>query len=342
MLTAEDSHQQTHVPYEVLFAPIKDHLDTLKSFLDEQIQVFEPDIQELVKDSLRSGGKMIRPMLVFYAGWTNDDGPSTELVRAAAVVELVHQATLVHDDILDGAHIRHNLPTVAHKYNSHAAVLLGDALFAHALKLASDFPTVAVCRAVSQATRRACAGEIAQSFQYLKTNTNIKEYYRIIELKTAALFRVSCELGARLSGHDNEFIEGATLCGKHLGIAYQIFDDMADLSGDESSIGKTLGTDLSGGKYTLPLLMLREKTKFCLEEWSGNNNGNGNGTSALDAVRKLLDEHHIMKDTMQAFEDQLEAAKGALSGFNSIPAAGKLLDVVSFIRHQASSLISHR
>ena len=149
MLTAEDSQQQAHIPYEELFAPIRDHISALKSFFEEQIQAFEPQIQDLVKDSVRPGGKMIRPMLVFYGGWTDDGKPSSELVRAAAVVELVHQATLVHDDILDSAHIRHNLPTIARKYNSHAAVLLGDALFAHALKLASDFPTVAVCRAVS-------------------------------------------------------------------------------------------------------------------------------------------------------------------------------------------------
>jgi len=338
MLTAEDSKKQRLVSYEELFAPIENHIRALKSFFEEQIKAFEPQIQELVKDSVRPAGKMIRPMLVFHGGWTDGSSPSPELVRAAAVVELVHQATLIHDDILDGAHIRHNLPTIAHKYNSHAAVLLGDALFAHALKLASDFPTVAVCRAVSQATRRACAGEIAQSLRHLKTDTSIEEYYRIIELKTAELFRVSCELGARISGHDNEFIEGAAQCGKHLGIAYQIFDDMADLSGSESTIGKTLGTDLTGGKYTLPLLLLREKTEFHLDEWAGN----GSSSNTLAAIRKLMDEHHIPEETMQAFEHQLEKAEKAISDFSSIPAAEKLLNVTCFIRHQASKLTCRR
>ena len=206
-----------------------------------------------------TSGKRIRPALVFISGWRGPDKISPDLVRVAAVVELVHLATLVHDDIMDDAEVRRSRRTAAREYGATAAVLLGDALFAHALNLATQFPTTEVCSAVSESTRRVCAGEIMQTLRRGSTNITRADYQRIIDLKTAELFRVSCFLGARLAGFAPGYVEAVSRFGRHLGIAYQIYDDLADFFGEEKRIGKTLGTDLASGKLTLPLLQLMER-----------------------------------------------------------------------------------
>jgi octaprenyl-diphosphate synthase len=228
----------------------------LDVYLRGQVAAFEPEIREMADYCIDTSGKRIRPALVFLSGWNGSDRPSPELVRVAAVVELVHLATLIHDDIMDEADMRRSRPTAARQYGPEAAVLLGDALFAHALHLASQFPTTEVCHAVSDSTRKVCAGEIVQTLRRGTTNITREDYFRVIDLKTAELFRVSCFLGGKLGGFPVGFVEAASHFGRHLGIAYQIYDDLADFFGQEKNIGKTLGTDLQSGKVTLPLLVL--------------------------------------------------------------------------------------
>jgi len=260
----------TAASFASVFARLKPHMAALDVFLREQVVAFEPEIREMADYCIDTSGKRIRPALVFLSGWRAEEknaaeadevsagAVSAELVQAAAVVELVHLATLVHDDIMDEAELRRSRETAARKFGPVAAVLLGDALFAHALYLASHFPTTEVCEQVSESTRRVCAGEIVQTMRRGSARVSREDYWRIIDLKTAELFRVSCFLGARLSGASADYVEAAAQFGRHLGIAYQIYDDLADFFGDESRIGKTLGTDFASGKLTLPLLALAE------------------------------------------------------------------------------------
>src|SRR5947208_13882284 len=160
---------------------------------------------------------------------------------------------------MDAADVRRIRLTASREYGPAPAVLVGDALFAHGLYLATQFPTNEICAAVSESTRRVCAGEIVQTLRRRSTNITRADYQRIVDLKTAELFRVSCFLGARLAGSAPGYVEAASRFGRHLGIAYQIYDDLLDFFGDESRMGKTLGTDLAGGKLTLPLLELLER-----------------------------------------------------------------------------------
>lgn len=241
------------------FARLKPHMAALDVFLREQISQFEPEIRSMADYCIDTSGKRIRPSLVFLSGWKGEDTVQPELVKAAAVVELVHLATLVHDDIMDGASVRRNRSTASHEYGSAVAVLLGDALFAHALHLASQFPTTEVCSLVSASTRMVCSGETIQTMRRGTTAVSLEDYYRVIDLKTAELFRVSCHLGARISGASDQIVSASAAFGRHLGIAYQIYDDLADFFGDEKRIGKTLGTDLGSGKLTLPLFALLER-----------------------------------------------------------------------------------
>ena len=186
--------------FATVFARLKPQMRTLDVYLRGEVAAFEPEIREMADYCIDTSGKRIRPALVFLSGWNGSDQPSLELVRVAAVVELVHLATLVHDDIMDEADMRRSRRTAARQYGPEAAVLLGDALFAHALHLASQFPTTEVCHAVSDSTRKVCAGEIVQTLRRGTTNITREDYFRVIDLKTAELFRISCFLGGKLGG----------------------------------------------------------------------------------------------------------------------------------------------
>lgn len=242
-----------------VFAQLAPHMGALDGFLREQLTAFEPEIRAMADYCIDTSGKRIRPALVFLSGWQGAGVVTPDLVRVAAVVELVHLATLVHDDIMDGAELRRSRRTATRTYGPTAAVLLGDALLAHAVNLATAFPSTDICSAVSESTRRVCAGEIVQTLRRGSVDVSRADYQRIIDLKTAELFRVSCFLGARLGGFSPGYVEAAATFGRHLGIAYQIYDDLADFFGEEKRIGKTLGTDLTSGKLTLPLFELLDR-----------------------------------------------------------------------------------
>jgi octaprenyl-diphosphate synthase len=170
------------------------------------------------------------------------------------VVELIHLATLVHDDIMDGASKRRGKPTAFAKWGAELSVLLGDCLFCHALKLSSNFSDPSMARRIADAANEVCSGEILQTQRRFDLKLSIPEYLKIISMKTGALFRISTELAAVLNGCRPDEILAMRNYGDYLGIAYQIYDDCLDLVGTEGATGKTVGTDLAKGKLTLPLL----------------------------------------------------------------------------------------
>ena len=187
--SVENAPRVSHA-FAGVFALLEPHLAELDVFLRGQVAAFEPEIRAMADYCIDTSGKRIRPALVFLSGWRGAGTVEPDLVRVAAVVELVHLATLVHDDIMDDADLRRSRRTAARAYGPTAAVLLGDALFAHALNLATQFPTTEICSAVSESTRRVCAGEIVQTLRRGSTTVTLADYRRIIDLKTAELFRV--------------------------------------------------------------------------------------------------------------------------------------------------------
>jgi octaprenyl-diphosphate synthase len=174
----------------------------------------------------------------------------------ATIVELIHAATLVHDDILDHADLRRGQPTANAKWGNSLAVLLGDCLFAHALRLSAGFENARMCRRIADAASEVCSGEIIQSQRRFDLSLTVPDYFRILEMKTGALFAVATELGGLLNGASEQTQQGLLAFGMRLGTAYQIYDDCLDLAGDEAKAGKTLGSDLRRGKLTLPVLHL--------------------------------------------------------------------------------------
>lgn len=320
-----------------IFAPLKNHLAALDAFLEEQVQEFAPAVRESLRYTFTHRGKRLRPALVFFSGWENGAGTvSPALVRAAATVELIHLATLVHDDILDDAKIRHSSPTLFAKYGSHTAVLLGDAIFAHALKLMSDFDAIELCRALASATRKICSGEIWQTAERGNAAISLDDYFGMIQMKTGELFEISALAGAMLSGGGADKARAFAEFGRRLGRAYQIFDDIIDYLGDENAIGKTLGTDLASGKFTLPEILFlrkldaREREKFLADVAAG--------TLGVAGVVEKMRAAGIFGECREFFLAETEAAAAALAPYAGTEGASHLLALSDFVASQVRKI----
>ncbi len=236
-----------------LYAPIRDDLDEVERVLVAELSSKYPFVDQLARHGFRFGGKRLRPALVLLSGKACG-GVTPEHVTLAAVVEMFHTATLIHDDVLDEATLRRHFETVNARWDNETSVLLGDYLFTRAMCLVSSLDSTFAWRAISEAGKTVCEGELRQ----IETRANYdlceEAYLDIIAGKTAALCACCCRLGAHYAGADPERREAYGRFGQDLGVAFQIIDDVLDVLGDEATAGKSLGTDLRKQKPTLPLI----------------------------------------------------------------------------------------
>jgi len=236
---------------------VKNELKQVESQIRQQIEAFDPGVKPYVDYICNTSGKRIRPVLAIIAGGATGD-VKDDHIKIGVIIELIHMATLVHDDIIDEATMRRKVPTANAKWGNGMAVLLGDALFSHSLMLATSFNDTLICQKVGKASRDVCEGEIIQTQRRFDLTLNKQDYFKIVEMKTGALFAVATETAAILSGASKETQENLYDYGLKLGVAYQIYDDCLDMVGSEDNVGKTLRTDLEKGKLTLPMLYLIE------------------------------------------------------------------------------------
>ncbi|MFV1966814.1 MAG: polyprenyl synthetase family protein [Pirellulaceae bacterium] len=241
-----------------LYAPIAAELAKVEDILRKELRNDYPHVDELLRYGCLLGGKRLRPTLLLLSGKATGTLKHEHLVLAA-VVEMIHTATLVHDDVLDEAEMRRHLATVNSRWDTKTSVLLGDYLFTHAVFLASGLRSTEACRAIGRATNVVCEGELRQKAFRGDFALGQREYLEIIAAKTAELCACSCYLGAAFSGAKEDRIERMDGYGRDLGIAFQIIDDILDLKGDESIVGKSLGTDLEQQKPTLPVIHMLKK-----------------------------------------------------------------------------------
>jgi octaprenyl-diphosphate synthase len=258
-------------------------------------------------------------------------------VTAAVIIEMVHLATLVHDDVMDEAEIRRGKLTLAANWGNEIAVLFGDCLFAQALKLAASFPTPEVCRAVAMATNTVCTGEILQTQNRRNFELSRKEYFRVIEMKTAELFTLSCDLAAFLGNAKPEQRAALREFGAAFGTAYQVYDDCVDLFGSESAAGKSLGTDLAKGKLTWPVLLAWERAntrdrvhlESLIQEWQPKN---------LGGVNELLVKYETFGPSLDVIAKYLEQARGALRVLPETDGRAGLFKLADFLAQQTGAL----
>lgn len=241
-----------------LFGLIRDDLVKVEELLKLQLRNADPYVDQLLKHGFRLGGKRLRPaLLLLAAAGTGTIGPAH--ITLAVVMEMIHTATLIHDDVLDEAAIRRHLDTVNARWGNKSGVLLGDFLFSHAFFLSATLDDAYACQLIGRSTNIVCEGEMRQIRSGGNLDLTEAEYISIIDAKTAELCACCCRLGAHFSAAGTERVDALTRYGRNLGIAFQIVDDLLDLEGDEAVTGKSLGTDLEQLKPTLPLIRLLAK-----------------------------------------------------------------------------------
>jgi octaprenyl-diphosphate synthase len=242
-------------PLPDLCGPIAADLEQVERILAEQMRGRRAAVAAVVDHVRHYRGKRLRPMLLLLSARACGAVTAAHHVLGA-VVEMIHTATLVHDDVLDGARLRRRVPTVNAAWGTQTSVLLGDYLFTHAFHLASTLGDANACRLIGAATDRVCEGELCQVLQRGNLALTEDDYFDVIDGKTAELTACCCHLGALYAGAAPEVVAAMERFGRRVGLAFQIADDLLDLVGEEAAAGKSLGTDLEQQKLTLPLIRL--------------------------------------------------------------------------------------
>lgn len=324
------------VTWKDISQPVESFLEAVAQRLAKQVREFDPAMVRYAEYALTGQGKQLRPALVALSANTLGKIEDAH-ITVAVIIEMVHLATLVHDDVMDEAVIRRGRLTLGANWGNEVAVLFGDCLFAQALKLAASFPTPEICRAVAMATKTVCSGEILQTRQRRNFQFLQEEYFKVLEMKTAELFALSCDLGACLSGASMAQRAALREFGIALGTAYQVYDDCLDLFGSEAAAGKSLGTDLAKGKLTLPVLRFWQRAgtveKARMEEMIQNWE-----PGYLAPVVELLSKRGMLNESLEIIHQYLEHARQALKALPATANPGGLIGLTKYLARQTDEL----
>jgi len=314
-------------PLAALPPPVLSDLDQVEAILQREIRSQFPAVHRVLEYIQHYRGKRLRPVLLLLSARLC--GPvRPEHYLLAAVLEMIHTATLIHDDILDGAQLRRHRPTVHSAWGVPAAILAGDFLLSHAFTLASQTGSTSACQLIGQVTNRLCEGEMLQSLQTPRFDLSEEEYFAIIRAKTAELISLACRLGAWFAHAPTDQIEALASFGLHLGLAFQIADDILDVIGDEPRMGKSLGTDWELAKPTLPFIywlnsLPTQQRETYLEAWQQRR-------LTLRQLRQLLDQAGAIQWAWHQAWNQVHLAEQALVSFSHSPERQALIALAQF------------
>ena len=317
---------------KTLYGPIALELEQSETILRQELTSKHPHVDEMIRYGCLLGGKRLRPALLLLSAKALGRTTSEHLTLAA-VVEMIHTATLVHDDVLDEARLRRHLATCNARWDNPASVLLGDYLFTHAFFLASTLNSTFACRTIGKATNTVCEGELRQVRSCSNFALDEAEYLDIIDAKTASLCACACRLGAHFAGTSKERVEACARYGRNLGIAFQIIDDLLDVTGDEGTTGKSLGTDLDQKKPTLPLIHVLSHLHGTRrdEVLAGVTCGN-NGRDILAPWLDRFGTYQYVQDMARRYADQ---AVEEMIGLGDNEAMQVLLQLPDFVIHRS-------
>jgi heptaprenyl diphosphate synthase len=313
--------------------PVASTLDAVEVKLHEQVRSSHAFVDEVARYLIAAGGKRFRPLLVALTGHLGDP-TRPELVDAGVIVELVHLATLYHDDVIDEAPARRGSPSANARWDNTVAILTGDYLFARASDLSADLG-VEVTRIMARTLAQLCEGQIAEvqgSMGALPPDVpqlepTLDHYLRVVSGKTASLIATSCRYGALLSGVDQAGVEAAASYGWNVGMAFQLSDDILDISSDHEDSGKTPGTDLREGVRTLPVLhALAEDPDGELAALLAGDLDDAEVARAL----ALLRGSSALEQARQDAADYVDAATAELEGFGDAPVVAALHRLATF------------
>ncbi|GAX89726.1 polyprenyl synthetase family protein [Effusibacillus lacus] len=236
-----------------IYLHLKPDLEYVETWLDKEVRSKQKDLENAAIHLLKAGGKRIRPVFVLLSGQFGQYDRE-KLARVAVALELIHMATLVHDDVIDDSKTRRGIPTVRSEWGNRMAMYTGDFIFARALSMLSELPYVQIHQLLSKSIVRMCEGEIEQIRDFYSLEQNFRRYLRRIERKTAILMEVSCKLGAIVTDASQSVVRTLGRYGHFLGMAFQIVDDILDFTSTQDKLGKPAGADLLQGNITLPVL----------------------------------------------------------------------------------------
>ena len=245
--------------FEQLIAPVAADFQALNDHIYAQLQSKIPLIQQVAQYIIDSGGKRLRPLVTLLCAHLCAKGESAALtqqhhIRMAAVVEFLHTATLLHDDVVDQSHLRRGKASAHMVWDNPTSILVGDFLYSRAFQLLVSIGHSGIQKTVADATNRIAEGEVLQLINQRNADTSEATYYQVIEYKTAQMFQAAAVCGAQLVDASNDQVELMSNYARHLGCAFQIIDDLLDYQGDVAQMGKNIGNDLDEGKPTLPLI----------------------------------------------------------------------------------------
>jgi geranylgeranyl pyrophosphate synthase len=309
------------------FDPIRDDLEQVETLLREHHPEHHEIIGAAVDRLVNAGGKRFRPVLVLLSARLCG-ADVNQAVLAAAAVELLHTASLVHDDLIDNSPVRRGLETLNYHQPPGATVLVGDYLFARAAHLASQTKNAWWMQRFAETLMDICSGEVQQMFGGQCLQTSRQEYEQRILAKTASLVALSAETGAILAGADEEATESLRTFGERLGLAFQIVDDVLDFVGDKETLGKPVGSDLQSGVITLPLLLFLESepdhpaVRRALQ-------GNGSGDAMKEAAQAVADSPAI-EQALEVARRYADQAGEALREFSDSSFRKALIGLAAF------------
>ncbi|MFT3735982.1 MAG: octaprenyl diphosphate synthase [Rhodocyclaceae bacterium] len=313
---------------EQLYAPISADLDAVNHVIRARLHSDVVLIRQVAEYIIGAGGKRLRPALVLLvARALGYEGRAHH--ELAAVVEFIHTATLLHDDVVDESDLRRGRSTANAMFGNAASVLVGDFLYSRAFQMMVGVNDMRVMRVLSDATNVIAEGEVLQLLNVRNADATVESYLRVIHFKTAMLFEAAARLGAILGGQDEAGQERMATFGRHIGTAFQLIDDVLDYSGDEAATGKHLGDDLAEGKPTLPLIHAMQHgtpeqaavVRRAIEE-----TGRDWFTEVMDAIRAT----DALAVTREYAKREAEAARAALSMLESSAFADALIKLCDF------------
>ncbi|MHB9148374.1 MAG: polyprenyl synthetase family protein [Candidatus Amoebophilus sp.] len=292
--------------------------------LQEILGSAEGIIRRTCLDLLNSGGKRIRPLLTLTSGMCFSR-LNNDMIDAAVASELIHMASLIHDDIIDNSSTRRNMVTVNSKHGNNVAVLTGDFIFAEAFNILASNRLLPCMRFLVEAIKEMCNGEVNQAADQFITSVTTEKYYSRIAKKTGFLLAASCKSGAIAAGATNEEIHSMGEYGFNLGFAYQIIDDIIDFTGSEYITGKPVGVDITNGNITLPIILLMEDPLYA--DWIKSVLMTRNITACeLDNITKALIQSNSLN---KAFEIANQCINKAKSYLSSVPSSNQRTNLLN-------------
>jgi geranylgeranyl pyrophosphate synthase len=298
------------------FTSVQDQLQFVEQRIREQAgEEHHPDLRSALDHLLAAGGKRIRPTLGLLVG-TMLGAPEEKLITLGASVELLHTATLVHDDLIDGALLRRGMPTLNARWSPAATVLTGDFLFARAAKLAAETDHLPLMKLFADTLATIVNGELTQMFS-ARGVIERQNYYQRIYAKTASLFEMSSLAACMVATEDEEMRASMKAFGYEVGMAFQIVDDILDFTGEQSAVGKPIGSDLLNGLVTLPAIHYAEANPHDEDILSLPEGG----WKDTDRVQRLVDGIRQSAAIQQAMEEARQAVDRALHALDEAPAS---------------------